>query len=157
MSPTTLLSWQFPEYNSYQRKKSWYVWAGIFFLGILCYAIFTANFLFGLIIIMAAIILFVNHNKEPQNLNFSLLEKGIAIEDKIYAYGEIKKFWLLYEPPEVKNIYFEFKSSFKPVLMIPLGNQNPLKVREILKKYLAEDLEKENESTSEALARVLKL
>lgn len=157
MSPTTLLSWQFPEYTAYNRKKSWYVWAGVFFLGLLCYAIFTANFLFGLIMIMAAIILFVSHNKEPQNLNFALLEKGIAIEDKIYAYAEIKKFWLLYEPPEVKNIYFEFKSSFKPILVIPLENQNPLKVREILKKYLAEDLEKENESTSEALARVLKL
>ncbi|PIT89596.1 hypothetical protein COU23_03025 [Candidatus Kuenenbacteria bacterium CG10_big_fil_rev_8_21_14_0_10_36_11] len=157
MTPNILLSWRFPEYSAYSRKKSWYVWAGIFFLGLLCYAIFTANFLFGLIIIMAAIILFVNQNQKPQNLNFSLSEKGLIIEDKIYPYAEIKKFWLLYEPPEVKNIYFEFKSSFKPILMIPLENQNPLKVREVLKKYLAEDLEKENESTSEALARVLKL
>jgi len=157
MNPNILLSWQFPEYNIYERKKSWYIWAGIFFLGLLSYAVFTANFLFGLIMIMAAIILFVSHNKEPENLNFSLSEKGIIVEDKIYPYKDIKKFWLLYEPPEVKNIYFEFKSSFKPILIIPLQNQNPLKVREILKKYLTEDLEKENESTSDALARVLKI
>lgn len=151
------LSWNFLEYTPHQRQKSWYVIASFIFLAFLAYAILTANFLFGLIIIMVAILIFVNHNKEPEELTFSIVQNGIMVDDRLYRFKEIKKFWLLYEPPEVKNIYFEFKSGLTPVLMIPLNDQNPLVIRKILKENLVEDLEKENESTADALARYFKL
>ena len=157
MKKEILISWEFPEYTVPKRKKSWYVWAILSFTLLLLYAVLTANFLFGLIIIMTTIILFLYHHKEPLNVRFVITPDGISIDDKNYSFKELKKFWLIYEPPEVKNLYFEFKSSFKPMLVIPLLDQNPIKVRKILKGYLEEDLEKESESTIEALARVLKI
>lgn len=156
-SSKNLLSWNFLEYPNHERQKSWYVYTVLVFLAFLVYAVLTANFLFGLIIIMVTIILFINHNKEPRELAFTIMGTGIMIEDKFYYFKDIKKFWLLYEPPEVKNIYFEFKSSLTPTLMIPLNNQNPLTVRQILKEHLLEDLAKENESTAETLARYFKI
>ena len=41
--------------------------------------------------------------------------------------------------------------------MIPITDQSPLDLRDILLEYLDEDLEKEGESTAEALGRLLKL
>ncbi|HPA25197.1 MAG TPA: hypothetical protein PLK76_00275 [bacterium] len=152
-----LLSWNFLEYPNHQRQKSWYIFATLIFLAFLAYAILTANFLFGLIIIMVAIIIFINHNKEPRELTFSIVRNGILIENNLYRFKEIKKFWLLYEPPQIKNIYFELQSGLMPILTIPLAEQNPLTVRKILKDHLQEDLTKENESTADALARYLKL
>ena len=70
--------------------------------------------------------------------------------------NEIKKFWIIYEPPAIKNLHLEVKSVFKPNLIIPLQNQNPVEVRKFLKEHLEEDLEQESESTIEALKRVLK-
>jgi len=154
---TQKISWTFPDYQKPDRSRNWYIWTGIFFFGMLAYAIFTANFLFGLIIIMVAIIIFINNNKKTEKVNFTISPDGIEIQGRHYSFKEIKKFWLLYEPPEVKNLYFSFKSSIRPTLSVPLLDQNPLIIRNLLKTYLPEDLEKENESTSEALARVLKL
>ncbi len=152
-----LISWNFPEYTTPERTKSWYIFAILFFIALLLYSVFTANFLFGLIIIMLVIIMFILHNKEPLEINFEITKDGIKIDDQKYDFSSIENFWLIYDPPQVKNLYFKFKSTFKPTLIIPLLNQNPLKTREILKEYLLEDLDKESESTTEALARVLKL
>ena len=157
MSKKEIISWSFPEYAVPQRKKTWYIWAVIAFIALLLYAILTANFLFGLIIIMVTIILFIYHHKEPLEIQFIINRDGIEVGNKTYNFKELKKFWLIYEPPEVKNLYIDFKSTIKPTLVIPLLGQNPLQVRKILKEHLDEDLEKESESTSEALARVLKI
>lgn len=154
---TEQISWSFPDYQKPARSRQWYIWTSILFFAMLAYAIFTANFLFGLIIIMAAVILFINNNKKPAEIKLTLSIDGVDIQSHHYDFKEIEKFWLLYEPPEVKNLYLSFKSSLRPTLSIPLLNQNPLIVRNFLKNHLTEDLAKENESTSEALARVLKL
>ena len=152
-----IISWKFPEYTSPERSRSWYFWAILFFLGLLLYSVLTANFLFGLIIIIFTIILFMHHHKEPQEIKAEISDDGVKIGERLYDFKEIKKFWLIYEPPEVKNLYLDFDSFFRPTLVIPLLNENPLAVRDFLKEYVTEDLEKESESTSAALARVLKI
>ena len=157
MPNKTLVEWSFPEYTNPDRKKGWYVWAIIIFVLLLLYAVLSANFLFGLIIIITAIILFIYHYKESLEVSFSIAPQGIIINNRTYSFKDFKKFWLVYEPPAVKNLYFQPKSSLKPTMIIPLQNENPVKIRKILKEYLEEDLEKEGEGTVEALERVLKI
>ncbi len=154
---TQPLSWTFPEYTVPARKKGWYFTATLIFLVIFAYAILTANFLFGLIAVIIAIIIFLFQQKKPLAVQFSLHPKGVSLNNKDYSFKEFKKFWLLYEPPAVKNLYLDFKSALKPTLVIPLQNQNPVNIRQFLKQHLEEDLEKENEPLTETLARVLKI
>jgi len=152
-----LISWKFPEHTTPNRSKKWYIWTTLFFLAMLLYAVLTANFLFGLIIIMLVIIMFILHNKEPLEIEFKITQNGIEINNEKYSFKDLENFWIVYEPPHVKNLYFKFKASFKPTLIIPLLDKNPIKVREILKEYLLEDLDKESESNVESLARVFKI
>ena len=56
-----------------------------------------------------------------------------------------------------KNLYFDFKTGIRPSLTILLGDQNPLTVRKILLEYLKEDTEKENETFTDTVSRLLKL
>ena len=152
-----LISWKFPEHTTPNRSKKWYIWTTLFFLAMLLYAVLTANFLFGLIIIMLVIIMFILHNKEPLEIEYKITQNGIEINNEKYSFKDLENFWVVYEPPHVKNLYFKFKASFKPTLIIPLLDKNPIKVREILKEYLLEDLDKESESNVESLARVFKI
>jgi hypothetical protein len=124
---------------------------------LLLFAIFTANFLFAMIIIIAAVILFLRHNEPAKNIIFTIYEDGIRVGNKFYEFKEIKDFYVIYEPPEVKSLYFEFKSVLQPRLQISLEDMNPIKVREILLDYLEEDLDQENEPLSDGLGRMLKL
>jgi len=152
-----LISWEFPKFENYQRRKGWYIWATIIFVLLILYSVLSANFLFGLIIILATIIIFLNHHKGNSKINFAVTPKGIQVDNKFHNFKDIQNFWIIYEPPQVKKVYFQLKNAFKTTFSIPLEKINPLEVRKTLKQHLEENLDKESESTLDTLERILKL
>lgn len=153
----TLISWKFSEYKNHKRGFLWYVLAFIIIAGLLLYSVFSVNFLFGVIVILMVIIYFFYFTRQPRKIDLKITEDGIELDGKFYSYKELKKFWVIYDPPKVKNLYLDFKSISKPLISIPLEDQNPVEVRKALLDYLEEDIEKEEESASDGLSRILKL
>ncbi|MBU1036833.1 hypothetical protein KKF32_02230 [Patescibacteria group bacterium] len=152
-----LAHWNFPEFAKHQRSKSWYFWMTVIFLALLFYSFMTINFLFAVIIIIAAITFFLIYRREPSQINFKINEDGIEADDRFFSYENIKNFYIIYQPPEVQYLFFEFKSVLKPRLAIPLINQNPSQISKILSEFLKEDFDKEDEPLSNNLSRRLKL
>lgn len=152
-----LLSWTFPEFVKYERSKKWYITASSIIILFLLYAVFTFNFLLAVIVVMAVLVVLIREKSDPKNINFSITERGIEIGEKFYTYRDVKKFSIIYEPPNVKVLYLEFKFKMKPRFSVQLENQNPNEVRKVLKEYLDEDLDRESESVSDALGRWLKI
>lgn len=148
--------WRINDFEKYQKSFMWYVLAIIAGLGLLVYAVFTANFLFAVIILMFAVIVLIQELREPNEITCCITENGVIIGERVYKYKEFENFWIIYEPPHLKNLYLEFKG-IKPRLSIPLKKQNPNDVRKFLCKYVVEDLEKEEEPLSEFIGRVLKI
>ncbi len=151
------ITWEFPEYVKHIRKKGWYIWASFISLLIIIYSLLTTNYLFALLVIMFDLILVINHRQDPQKIEFTINHDGIHLGKKFYKYNDISKFWLIYQPPHAKNLYFEFKTSIRPKLSIPLGDQDPLEVKSFLRQYLEEDLDQENESLTDIIGRIFKL
>ncbi|MFQ6610626.1 MAG: hypothetical protein ACE5D7_07485 [Fidelibacterota bacterium] len=152
-----LMSWKVEEFEKHNRSKTWYI--SIFIIGgaLLIYSIAAANFLFAVIIVMIGIVSLLSSTREPGQLNFSIHEDGIEHGTQFYLYKELKNFWIIYEPPEIKSLYIDFKSALRPHLTIPLKTKNPVDVRRTLLKYIDEDATKEEEPFSDALGRMLKL
>ncbi len=153
-----LAEWEFDEFPKHKRTKLWYITACIIAGGLLLYAIISLNYLFAAIILIVAVIVVMQNRREPQRLNLQIHEDGLVIgTNTYYEWKTIKSFWIVYEPPEVKNLYFDFKAGLRPTISIPLEKQNPLNVRKILLNYLQESVDQENESFSDGLRRILKL
>ena len=152
-----LAAWEFPEYTKIKRNKSWYIFFVIITISILIYSYFTENPLFAIIIILFTVIYTIIERKEPREAQITILEDGIIIDNKFIDYKEIKNFYIIYHPPTIKNLYLQPKNQLKPRLALPLEKQNPVEIREILLKYIDEDLEKEEIPTSEGISRLLKL
>jgi len=153
----TLAKWNFPEFEKLHRSKAWYFWAIVITFLLLFYAIFTINFLFAVIIVIAAITLIAHYRNEPDQITVSLTEGGIELENRFHPWETIKDFYIIYKPPEAANLYINFKAITKPRLSIPLQNQNPVEIREILNQYVDENLEKEEIPFSEAVSKIFKL
>ena len=152
-----LAAWEFPEYTKIKRNKSWYIFFVIITISVLIYSYFTENPLFAIIIILFTVIYTIIERKEPREAQIIILEDGIIIDNKFIDYKEIKNFYIIYHPPTIKNLYLQPKNQLKPRLALPLEKQNPVEIREILLKYIDEDLEKEEIPTSEGISRLLKL
>ncbi len=152
-----LATWKFPEHQARQRGKAWHVFFFLIGGAAMIWSLFTANFLFLMIILIAWTVIYVSGRRKPQMLQFTILEDGLLVNNKFYPFDDIEKFWVIYKPPHSKYVYFHFKTFWKPELVIPLERAQPTKVREILLDYLKEDISKEDENISETISREYKL
>ncbi|MDO8499844.1 MAG: hypothetical protein Q7S66_04255 [bacterium] len=149
--------WDVKEYEQHIRNRRWYVWMGVAAALLILYAIFTANYLFALLLVLFILILALGEMREPLSVPFAITETGIIIGDKYYRFTELVNFWIYYNPPEVKSLYFGFNNLVKHRLQIPLYDYDPRPVREYLSKFLEEDLEQEEEPLSDRIGRLFML
>ncbi len=156
--PKTLLSWSFPSFEEHERSRSWYVLAVIVAILCLLYALWDRNFLFAIIVVIIGATLYQRLLRTPEEVGFCIREDGLEIIGQaFYPYKDIRNFWIIYEPPKVKDVYFMFSVGLRQPLRIPLETENPLHIRKVLSRYLPENLERETEPTIDALGRMLKL
>ena len=149
--------WLLKEYETYNRNRRWYVFMGLMGVILVAYAVATANYLFALIIVLFAIIVYIHDLQQPQEVPFIITTTGIVLGRKYYRYNELASFWILYNPPEVKNLYFTLNNVIKHRLQVPLFDYDPRPIRDVLSQFLSEDLEQEEEPFSDRLARMWQL
>lgn len=149
-----LIQWRAPEFEKYEKSKTWFIVAGIFFLGLIGLSIWMKSPSMIVSFALMGLVIFLFALRKPRQVKFAITSKGIMVNERLYRFDDLKSFWIFYDPPEIKKISFESKKTLKPYIIIPLAEQNPVEVRKILVKFLPE-IEQE-ESVIDVLARRLK-
>jgi hypothetical protein len=152
-----VFSWLFKEYEQYVRSKRWYLVALVVCVALVVYALFSANYLFALVIILFGIVMYLHEMQPPMDVYFGITETGVILGKKFYKFSELEGFWVIYNPPEVKNLYFRLKNVVKFRVKIPLLDFDPNPIRDYMKRFLIEEAEQEEEPLSDRLARILKI
>lgn len=164
------LRWSIPDYRQPARSRNWYIAAGIIVFICLFFSFFSfdswhliflgvsSNFLFALIIVIAAMIMILNSAQPATMINFELGPEGVKLGPNFYDYDLFKNFSVLYKPKQsIKTLYLEFKSTMRPRISVPLRRMDALTVHNFLTRYLDEDFERLNPPLSEQLTKLLKL
>ena len=156
--------WEFAEYPAHQRSALWYIVAGALSAALLVWATLTQNYLFGLIVVLFVFIMMLHDARSPKQMTFAITGQGLRLgfrdepeSQRVIRWRDLQSFWMVYEPPEVKSLYFHYRTFWSPHLYIPLEGQDPVKVRRTLKKYLEEDESRQHEPIADVLRRVLRL
>lgn len=152
-----LAFWEFPEFIKHQRSLIWYVGFVVILIALLVYSYFSDNLLFAIILVIFTVLYLISLKDEPKTVETALTEEGIFIGSRFIPYEDFQNFYIIYYPPQIKNLYFQPKNMLKPRITIPLETQNPVRIRQILIKYLSEDIKKEEIPASEGISRILKL
>lgn len=152
-----LNEWTFPEFIQHARSRVWYLWFSMAVILSLLYAVWSANYTFAALIVLAAFILVARLRRQPPNVRFALREEGVEVGERFYPWRELKEFYIIYRPPEVKKLYFEFKGALRPPIDISIETQNPIKLRQQLNEFLIENTKREEEPLSDQWSRALKI
>jgi hypothetical protein len=152
-----LLSWDTWEYPPIERSGRWYAFATVGGLFCLVYAMFTANYIFAVIVVMFAIIIMMRDMRKPDPTQVYITTEGLVFLDRLYLFKEIRDFSITYDPPTVKNLYLTFNVGMRPMLSIPLEEANPNLVRASLLPFVYENLARDGETLTDTLRRVYKL
>jgi hypothetical protein len=156
--PNENIIWEIDNITKHQRSKRWYIAASIVALALIAYSIITSNYLFALIIILSGALIIFYDNEEVKKIKVELKSDGVLVGEKLYDFDSISNFYIIYKPEEdVKKLFIEFKNPLNHRLILPLEDENPIKIRAFLLQYLDEDLERKDEPLSDFFSNVFKI
>ncbi len=149
--------WEMPEYETRERSSKWYLVVSVIALISVIYGVLAQNYLFALIILIAAVVLILAGNDEPQNILIQMGHNGIVVNGQYIEFDKFSDFAIIYHPPLTKVLYLERKMSFKPRIKLYLEDEDPIAIRNHLKTYLPENLELREEHISDIVGRLLRI
>ncbi len=150
---TVLHTWQAPEYEVYEKSVRWYLVAGIFIAIIVAYALATNGPIMAITFILIGIVGYLHLQKDPRIITFAITSKGVLADQKFYLFDNIFSFWIFYQPHHTKTISLHTKASMLPYIHLPLEDEDPVALRELLIKNIPEI--KQDASLIDALERFL--
>ncbi len=152
-----VFEWTVKEYEQPERERRWYILMGIVGVSLVGYALISGNYLFALVIVLFGIILFMHDMVEPMEVPVLITETGVVVGKKYYRFSELKSFWMIYDPPAIKNLYFGLDSVLRHRVQVPLLDNDPRPIREHLEQFVEEDLDQEEEPFSDSISRLFKI
>jgi len=108
-------------------------------LAVIIYALITNSILMAITFILIGTLGYVYAERQPRVIQMEINPDGIRVDDYFYDYDNIRSFWIFYETEEeIRVLSLHSKKTFLPYIQIPIGNANPIKIRETLLQYLPE-------------------
>lgn len=149
------MHWRAPEFEIFERDKKWYILILTLLIGIVTYAIFVNSLIMSITFILIGVVGYMYINKEPRTLDFIITKDGIVAGREIYPFDNLKSFWIFYEPHDIRVISLHTESYLSPYVHIPIPDEDPVKIREVLLGNIPE--EKHEPGIIELLDRILRL
>jgi hypothetical protein len=151
-----ILTWTAPNHVQPKRSPTWYMVFLIISLGLIAYAVYTQSIITGITFLLIIVVVLVLSSRGHELTTYQINKTGVSVGNISYPYKIIKKFWIYYNPPEVKTVNLETSAYLNNRVILQLGKQDPVAVKLLLSKFIPEDLDKQ-ESLSETMARRLKI
>ena len=130
--------WRAPEFEPDTKSMMWYTIFAVLIFCMITYALFTNGPIMAITFILIGIVGYIYLEKDPRIVTFALTEKGVLADKEFYPYDNINSFWIFYEPPHLKILSLNTKASMFPFVHIPISDEDPAKVHDILSGYIEE-------------------
>ncbi len=147
------LSWQAPEFKTYDKTTGWYVTlisitiliVGFFIIQKDIFASITTAILGALVVIFS--------RQKPEIVTIELDHKAVKIGNIEIPYKQIKHFWVVHKEHH-KTVNMETTTLVNNMIILELNGQDPEKVRMFLSQHLPEHSATEETSTQRIMHRL---
>lgn len=151
-----VMEWTAPEFIYYEKGRNWFIFAAILFTALIVYSIIQLGVIPAIAFASMFILLYLYAQKKPDQIYFALTKFGIIYGSEMIPFRQIKRFWIEYDPPYLKELHLEVSGKLlTPKLSVQLLNMNPLKIRAALLAKVKED-DRLASGFTDALARLLR-
>jgi hypothetical protein len=148
-----LHQWSAPEFEVYEKSARWYLLFAFFIALMVTYALYTNGPIMAITFILIGIVGYIYLQKDPRIITFSITTKGVTADKEMYLYENIHSFWVFYDPHHTRTISLHTKASMLPYVHIPIQDENPVELRELLIQNIPEI--KQDPGLIDAIERVL--
>ncbi|MEK7631204.1 MAG: hypothetical protein AAB417_04250 [Patescibacteria group bacterium] len=149
-----MIRWQAPEYTHYEKTADWYWSAGVIMLALLVSSYYLESILFAFLILIGGIAVMLYGARKPEIVTFEVSGMGIRVGDRLFPFETLQSFWIFYRAGDIKELSVRSDQLLVPMIKIPLGDQDPIALRELLLDFMPEVAQEE--PLVEVIARLLK-
>jgi hypothetical protein len=139
------IGWKTMEFEKKDKHPDWLWSVGLISLLGATVCFFYGNIFFGIFLILAGLVVIIYAFQEPKELEITISELGVKINDNLIPYKLIPSFWLD-ENGKTTKLLLLVTGNFVPTLSLPLVGVKESDVREILIKYIKEVENRESRS-----------
>ena len=137
MENETLIEWRDYAQNYVEHGKDWFWILGIVTIAGAVLAFFFHNYLFGIFIILAGLVLGLLAKKKPPIVTSFVTPRGITVGDMHYPFSNFHSFWVETDHMHGTRILLHPVSSFLPLSVIIVDEEiNHEHLVDILNDYL---------------------
>lgn len=134
----TTLRWSAYEHEHIERGSDWYWALGIASVSIALTSILLHDFLFALLILIAAYTIALLSRTPPEIAQFELSDRGLRINGRLHRFEEIISFWVEEEHHKGRPLLLIDTVKFmSPNLIIPIEHID----HDLIRAYLRERCE----------------
>jgi hypothetical protein len=151
-----ILGWYAPEFIRFHRGFWWFLILGILDAALLAFAYRSASWTMGLVFIVLPAVLILEHRKKPKVVEVIFSPFGLKFGALKIPYSNLKRFWILHDPPYVDELHIMTTNRMHPEVTIPLMGVDPVQVRELLITQIPE-WEGKKVSFLDTIVRILRL
>lgn len=157
MSEREMIAWGTPPHEHRPRSVDWYWALGIVAVSAAILAMIFGDYLFGIVILLAALALGVYSSREPKISRIEVSDRGIRIDARRYPYDTLRSFFVDHGDDSGRRQLLVMSHKFlMPQMVIPIPDDiSSDRVRMLLLKYLAE--EEQHESVTQRIAELFGL
>jgi hypothetical protein len=131
----TTIEWQAPEYTHKERSADFLWTIGLVALVGAIIAIFMANYVFAIFILVSGGCLILFTVRPPEDISFSISNDGIKMGKDMHSWKNIKSFNIKDSTPYDK-LLIETTRKFLPIYTIPMPSAFSDEARESLLKII---------------------
>lgn len=132
-----VLRWSAYEHEHIERGSDWFWALGVIAVSGALTSILFGNFLFAVVILLAATSIGLIAQRPPELHEFELSEKGVRIGQTMHPYDTIISFWVD-EEIEKPLLLVDTTTFMSPNLIIPVGDIHPDDIRDYLRPHAEE-------------------
>ena len=136
---TQSVMWEAHEHTHFEKGGDWYWVLWILALGGAIASFFWGNFLFSILILVAAGAMTLLAAKQPEIVPFGVMTRGVRLGDKLYPYSNLESYYINEEDPEGPQLLLKSKKFHMPLLAMPIPEEYIDEIEMLLRDRLPEE------------------
>lgn len=132
------LRWSGYEHTHIERSSDWFWALGIVAISIATVSILFHNYLFAVLVVIAAVTIAILAIHPPDMVEFEISERGLRVADRLHRFDEIISFWVEENPDGTPVLLIDTVKFMHPNIIIPLESIDMHSVRAYLKERVEE-------------------
>ncbi len=133
------ITWEAPEHHHIEKTTDWYWILGIIAIACSAGAIMLGNFLFGILILLAASTMTLLSMREPDIIPFAVTVRGVRVDNELFPYSTLESFYIDEDHERGPQLLVKSKRFFMPLIIMPIPEDNIDDIESIIETRLLEE------------------